>query len=98
MRLLALVLLLLLQAPIGGPTQVPDPAYPLRIRILQRNTVHHGGFAIRSWGRADFLDVAGKPSQGFDDESTCGTLFMVNHGQEAYAANERSKDTSSKCW
>ena len=70
------------QVSVGGPTHVEDPAYPLRVRILTRNT-SRGQFGIRMWGRADLF---GQQEQGFDFESTCNEILMVTHGDERYSA------------
>ena len=104
MRLLALVPLFLTlvlvdpvlvnkalaQVNVGGPTDVQDPAYPLRVRILTRNASRTGYGAMRMWGRADlFLD---QQEQGFDYESTCDELLMVTHGDERYSARWKKQD------
>jgi hypothetical protein len=89
MRILAsLLLVALAQVSVGGPTQVQDPAYPLKIRILERNA-SHGASGIRMWGRADLID---QQEQGFDYESTCGEVFMVSHGDELYSARWKKPD------
>ena len=80
MRVLMLLLLAFPQLPVGGPTQMQDPAYPLRVRILQRNG-SRSAYGIRTWGRAD-LTVP--QEQGFDYESDCSMLFIVSHGDELY--------------
>ncbi len=104
MRLLALVPLFLTlvlldpvlvnkalaQVNVGGPTDVQDPAYPLRVRILTRNASRTSYGAMRMWGRADlFLD---QQEQGFDYESTCDELLMVTHGDERYSARWKKQD------
>ncbi len=104
MRLLALVPLFLTlvlvdpvlvnkalaQVNVGGPTDVRDPAYPLRVRILTRNASRTSYGAMRMWGRADlFLD---QQEQGFDYESTCDELLMVTHGDERYSARWKKQD------
>ncbi|HEY6466800.1 MAG TPA: hypothetical protein VIY69_12455 [Candidatus Acidoferrales bacterium] len=78
------LILLAFQIQVGGPTQVQDPAYPLRVRIMQRNGSRNGYGSMRVWGRADIVD--GTQEQGFDYESTCDVLFMVSHGDELYSA------------
>jgi len=88
MRFLVPVLFLLSQIPVGGPTQVQDPNYPLRVRILERNTSRHNG-SMRMWGRADLMEPQ---AQGFDYESTCDELFMVSHGDELYSARWKKQD------
>ena len=70
------------QVNVGGPTHAEDPAYPLRVRILTRNT-SHGPSGIRMWGRADLF---AQQEQGFDFESTCNEILMVTHGDERYSA------------
>jgi hypothetical protein len=92
MRILALVLLVLTSVglafaqydvEVGGPTQTQDPAYPLRVRILQRSW-SRDQWGERMWGRGDLF--IGQQEQGFDYESTCGERFMVSHGAELYSA------------
>ena len=79
----------LAQVNVGGPTDVQDPAYPLRVRILTRNGTRGPG-GIRMWGRADlFLD---QKEQGFDYESTCDEVLMVTHGEERYSARWKKQD------
>jgi hypothetical protein len=41
------------------------------------------------WGRAD---VVAPQRQGFDYESECDEVFMVNHGDEVYSARWKKKD------
>jgi hypothetical protein len=87
----ALILLLLVafpQVPVGGPTQVQDPAYPLKVRILERNT-SRSAYGMRMWGRAD---LTLPQEQGFDYESDCSMLFMVSHGDELYSARWKKQD------
>ena len=88
MRILMLLLLALPQLPVGGPTQVEDPAYPLRIRILERNGTR-SGYNLRMWGRAD---ITVPREQGFDYESDCSMVFMVSHGDEVYSARWKKQD------
>jgi hypothetical protein len=88
MRILLPVLFLLSQVPVGGPTQVQDPNYPLRVRILERNTHRQNG-SMRMWGRGDLI---AQSEQVFDYESTCGELFMVSHGDELYSARWKKQD------
>lgn len=84
----AALLLFLFQVNVGGPTEVQDPNYPLRIRILERNT-SRGPNGMRVWGRAD---LEAPQQQGFDYESDCDTLFMVSHGDELYSAKWKKQD------
>jgi hypothetical protein len=77
------------QVNVGGPTNVQDPAYPLRVRILTRNGTRGAG-GIRMWGRADlFVD---QQEQGFDYETTCDEVLMVTHGDERYSARWKKQD------
>jgi hypothetical protein len=78
----------LAQVSVGGPTQVQNPAYPLRVRILTRNT-NRGPYGLRMWGRADLF---GLQEQGFDYESTCSEVLMVTHGDERYSARWKKQD------
>jgi hypothetical protein len=87
-RLILPILLVLAQA-IGGPTQVQDPSYPLRVRILERNIARRAGEIVRMWGRADLVDAQ---EQGFDFDSDCSDLFMVSHGDELYSARWKKQD------
>jgi hypothetical protein len=89
MRILVPVLLALAQVSVCGPTQVQDPAYPLWVRILERNTSRSGG-AIRMWGRADLFN--GPQEQGVDYQSDCSEVFMVSHGDEQYSARWKKQD------
>jgi hypothetical protein len=86
--MLTAALLLLFQVQVGGPTEVQDPNYPLRVRILERNT-SRGMNGMRVWGRAD---LEAPQEQGFDYESDCDTLFMVSHGDELYSAKWKKQD------
>lgn len=70
------------QVSVGGPTQTPDPAYPLRVRILTRNA-SRGPAGMRMWGRADLFSPQ---EEGIDYESTCDEVVMVTHGEERYSA------------
>jgi hypothetical protein len=83
-----LFLLAFPQVPVGGPTQVEDPAYPLKVRILERNT-SRSAYGMRMWGRAN---LTLPQEQGFDYESECSMLFMVSHGDELYSARWKKQD------
>jgi len=85
---LVLVSAALAQVNVGGPTEVQDPAYPLRVRILTRNG-SRGPYGIRMWGRADLF---GQQEQGFDYETTCDEVLMVTHGDERYSARWKKQD------
>jgi hypothetical protein len=78
----------LAQVSVGGPTEVQDPAYPLRVRILTRNA-SRGPYGTRMWGRADLF---GQQEQGFEYESTCDEVLMVTHGDERYSARWKKQD------
>jgi hypothetical protein len=78
----------LAQVSVGGPTQIQDPAYALRVRILTRNT-SRGPNGMRMWGRADLF---GQREQGIDYESTCSEVLMVTHGDERYSARWKKQD------
>jgi len=80
----------LAQVSVGGPTQVQDPNYSLRVRIVTRNT-SRGPYGIRMWGRADLFGGA-LSEQGFDYESTCDEVLMVTHGDERYSARWKKQD------
>src|SRR5579862_8181434 len=88
MRVLILLLFLFPQLPVGGPTQVQDPAYPLRVRILERNG-SRSSYGMRMWGRAN---ITVPQEQGFDYESDCSMVFMVSHGDEVYSARWKKQD------
>jgi len=87
---LALAGAVLAQVSVGGPTQNPDPNYPLRVQILGRNTErgYYSGWHV--WGRADLF--TGQQEQGFDYDSQCGQLFMVSYGDERYSARWKKPD------
>lgn len=76
------------QVSVGGPTRVQDPAYPLKVRILTRNT-SRGAYGMRMWGQADLY---GQQEQGIDYESTCSEVLMVTHGDERYSARWKKQD------
>ena len=85
----------LAQVNVGGPTQVQDPNYPLRVRILTRNIspewqergpLAHNG--MRTSGQADLFGGA-YAEQGFDYETTCDEIL---HGDERYSARWKSQD------
>jgi hypothetical protein len=80
----------LAQVNVGGPTPGQDPNYPLRVRILTRNT-SRGQYGMRTWGRADLFSDA-QAEQGFDYESTCDEVVMVTHGDERYSARWKKQD------
>ena|ERR1700722_4758348 len=89
MRALLLLLILTMpQLPVGGPTEVQDPAYPLKVRILERNT-SRTAFDLRMWGRGD---LTAPQEQGFDYQADCSMLFMVSHGDELYSARWKKQD------
>jgi hypothetical protein len=77
------------QMDAGGPTHVQDPAYPLKVRILTRNTSQGAYGGMRMWGRADLF---GQQEQGFDFESTCGEVFTVTKDDERYSARWKKQD------
>jgi hypothetical protein len=76
------------QVNVGGPSDVQDPAYPLKVRLLTRETSRGPG-GIRMWGRGDLF---GPQEQGFDYESTCDEVLMVTHGDERYSARWKKQD------
>ena len=77
------------QSNVGSPTQAQDPAYPLKIRILERN-VARTRIAARSWGRADIYD--GQSVQGFDYQTDCNILVMTSRGDERFSARWKKQD------
>jgi hypothetical protein len=83
--MLALILLLFFQLPVGGPTQVNNPDYPLQVQVVQRNQTRQGR-VIKAFGRANLFGQAGTPEQGFDYEADCDVILMVSHGPERYSA------------
>lgn len=88
MAFLALILVAFLQIHVGGPTLVPNPQYPIRVRILERNLSRRNGWN-NMWGRANIVTPK---RQGFDYQSDCGAVFMVNHGAELYSARWKKPD------
>jgi hypothetical protein len=113
MRLLAPVFLALVlasgvwaQVSVGGPTEVQNPAYSLRVRILTRNE-SRGPYGMRTWGRADLFSPQ---EQGFDYDCTCSEVLMATIGEQRYSARWKTPnkelellvsrvgtDKSSKC-
>ena len=90
MKILVPFFLVLAQVSVGGPTQVQDPAYPLRIRVITRNVSRSFNGGVKMWGRADLF---GTTEQGFDYEADCGDLLlMVTHGDERYSAKWKKQD------
>ena len=77
------------QVNVGGPTATQDPAYPLKVRILERN-VDRSKFAVRSWGRADLYD--GQKVQGFDYQTDCNLIVMTSQGDERFSARWKKQD------
>jgi hypothetical protein len=76
------------QVNVGGPADVQDPNYPLRVRLLTRNT-SHGPYGYRTWGRADLFSPQ---EQAFDFETTCDEVIMVTRGDERYSARWKKQD------
>src|SRR5262249_36638257 len=77
------------QVRVGGPSETQDPAYPLRVRIITRNTSRGGYGGMRMRGRGDLF---GQQEQGFDYASTCDELLMVTHGDDRYSAKWKKQD------
>ena len=71
------------QVNVGGPTQVQNPTYPLRLRILTRNTSRGPYGGLRTWGRADLFSPQ---EQGVDYESECSQYLMATVGEQRYSA------------
>jgi hypothetical protein len=89
MRVLVLVLIALAQMNVGAPMQVQDPAYPLRLRVLSRNS-SRGPYGVTTWGRADLYD--GQKEQAVDYEADCDEVVMVTSGEERYGARWKKQD------
>ncbi len=81
--------LLFALAQVGGPTQVPDPAYPIHVRILGRNVVQNPNGTRRTWGRGDIFEPT---EQGFEYETDCSIAFMRSEGEERYSARWKKQD------
>lgn len=77
------------QVNVGGPTEVQDPAYPLKVRIMERNT-DRSRFGVRSWGRADLYD--GPKVRGFDYQTDCNVIVMTSQGDERFSARWKKQD------
>jgi hypothetical protein len=88
MRMLATLLLALAQV-VGGPTQVQDPAYPIRVRILGRNVSQSANGTVKMWGRGDIFEPI---EQGFDYQTDCSIAFMRSEGEERYSARWKKQD------
>jgi len=89
MRMLVTFLLALSQV-IGGPTQVPDPAFPIHVRILGRNVAQSANGTTKIWGRGDIFEPS---AQGFDYVTDCSIAFMRSEGEERYSARWKKQDT-----
>jgi hypothetical protein len=88
MRFLLPVFLVLAQSlafaqTVGGPTQVQDPAYPIRISIFERTAHVHQGSVVQTWGRGNLF--INQQEQGFDYQTDCSEIFMISHGDERYS-------------
>jgi hypothetical protein len=86
---IVVILLLALSQVVGGPTQVQDPAYPLRVRILGRNVSRSANGSVRVWGRGDLFEPS---EQGFDYATDCSIAFMRSEGDERYSARWKKQD------
>ena len=60
---------------LGTASTVPNPAYPLRIRVLSQGERIHNQFGVHSFGRADLM---GTPIRGMDYAFDCYSGFLHN--------------------
>jgi hypothetical protein len=80
--LLSVLLLVLVSAtmasaqhePPGVASTVPNPSYPLRLRVLSADRLRDR-FGVHGFGRADLL---GPPVRGLDYTYVCGEGFLHN--------------------
>jgi hypothetical protein len=61
--------------PPGTAATKPNPAYPLRIRVLSQGGRVHNQFGTHGFGRADLM---GTPIRGMDYAFDCYTAFLHN--------------------
>jgi hypothetical protein len=93
MRVLVLLLIAFAQMNVGAPTQGQDPAYPLRLRVLTRNSSGGGGYynpVVRTWGHADLYD--GQKEQAVEYDADCEEVVMATKGPERYSARWKKQD------
>lgn len=79
----------LAQVSVGVPSQVQDPSYPLKVRIIDR-AIDQSDDAVSTWGRADLYD--GQKVQGFDYQADCNMVLMMSHGDERFSARWKKRD------
>ena len=60
---------------LGTASTVPNPAYPLRIRVLSQGERVHNQFGVHSFGRANLM---GTPIRGMDYAFDCYSGFLHN--------------------
>ena len=75
--------------PPGTASTVPNPDYPLHIRVLSQGERVHNQFGTHSFGRADLL---GSPIRGMDYSFDCGSGFMWNQSGEYYQGRWKKPD------
>jgi hypothetical protein len=76
------------EAP-GVASTVPNPEYPLHIRVLSQGERVHNRFGVHSFGRADLL---GNPVRGFDYAFDCYAGFLHNANGEFYQGRWKKPD------
>lgn len=93
MRFLASLILLAAQVYVpatpNGPTHDVNPAYPLRVQIMQ---IHwsHNRWGTTGWGRANLVAPA---NQGFDYTFDCDEPFMTTRGNGFYSGRWKKPNT-----
>jgi hypothetical protein len=75
--------------PPGTASTVPNPDYPLHIRVLSQGERVHNQFGTHSFGRADLL---GDPIRGMDYSFDCMSGFMWNQAGEYYQGRWKKPD------
>jgi hypothetical protein len=73
----------------GTASTVPNPAYPLHIRVLMQGERVHNQFGVHSFGRADLLE---NPIRGMDYSFDCYSGFMYNQPGEYYQGRWKKPD------
>jgi hypothetical protein len=76
------------EAP-GVASTVPNPDFPLHIRVLSQGERVRNRFGTHGFGRADLL---GNPVRGMDYAFDCFTAFLHNANGEFYQGRWKKTD------
>jgi hypothetical protein len=75
--------------PPGVASTVPNPNYPLHVRVLSQGERVHNRFGTHSFGRADLL---ASPVRGMDYAFDCSTGFLHNENGDFYQGRWKKPD------